>query len=187
MVAPAMTPRAGNVLSVVVAFLAVAYLAVMTYTGARPQQRQFVENRARGVLETAPDNVRAVVLKSGGTELRFRRGDGGWTREPGGAALSSQADSTLSRAVKFMHTATPVRILAPEELSGASLAAFGLKTPRLTVELSSGSDTLLEAGFGDANTDGFLQYMTVKGRPELFLMSRFVGAEWLSVADTARQ
>jgi len=37
--------------------------------------------------------------------------------------------------------------------------------------------------FGAHNPDGFLQYMRIKGDPRVYLMSRFVGAEWLAALE----
>ena len=42
---------------------------------------------------------------------------------------------------------------------------------------------MLRAQFGGRNPDDMLQYMAMEGRPELVLMSRFVGQEWLAVAE----
>ena len=165
------------------AVLAVTYLMLMVITGALPEQRQRVAFEARGVLSEPPERVREVVLSTGGEPMRFRRAAGGWTRAEGGV-LPVQAASTLSRAVKFMHTSAPVRVFAPGEVAGASPAEFGLDPPRLSVTLSSATGTLLSAHFGDLNADGFLHYMRVDGRDELFLMSRFVAAEWSAVAAT---
>jgi len=44
---------------------------------------------------------------------------------------------------------------------------------------------VLRAHFGGLNPDKFLQYMAVDGRPELFLMSLFVGQYWSDIADGA--
>ena len=46
---------------------------------------------------------------------------------------------------------------------------------------------MLAAHFGGRNPDDFLQYVTVDGRRELFLLSRFVGQEWDAVAKATLQ
>ena len=42
---------------------------------------------------------------------------------------------------------------------------------------------MIRARFGGRNPDDMLQYMALDGRPEIVLMSRFVGEEWRAVAD----
>lgn len=46
----------------------------------------------------------------------------------------------------------------------------------------------LTVRFGALNPEGFLQYMRIDGDPKLYLMSRFIGAEWLAALEgvTAR-
>jgi len=182
-VAPPVSHGGSRTVRMAAAIFAVAYLVAMVITGALPQQRQRVEFEARGVLEAPPESVQEVVLRSGGAPMRWRRDADGWTRV-GGSVLPAQAASTLSRAVKFMHTSAPVRVFQPSDVAGSSPAEFGLQQPRLSVELFSASGPALAADFGDLNADGFLQYMRVRGREQLFLMSRFVGAEWSAVAAT---
>ena len=42
--------------------------------------------------------------------------------------------------------------------------------------------------FGALNPEGFLQYMRIDGDSKVYLMSRFIGAEWLAALEgvTAR-
>ena len=46
----------------------------------------------------------------------------------------------------------------------------------------------LTVRFGALNPEGFLQYMRIDGDPKVYLMSRFIGAEWTAAFDglTAR-
>ena len=90
----------------------------------------------------------------------------------------------LSLAVQFMHTAGPVRVMEPDEFRGTDLREFGLDRPVLSIALHAESARALRAQFGDPNPNEMLQYMMVDGRGELFLMSRFVGQEWLAVAES---
>ena len=65
-----------------------------------------------------------------------------------------------------------------DEYSGTPLQEFGLDQPRCTVTLSDGGRILLEASFGAYNPQDLLQYMQLKNRDSLYLMSRFVGQAW---------
>src|SRR5258705_3049427 len=89
---------------------------------------------------------------------------------------------SLSLAVQFMNTAGPIRIMEPGELTGTNLRDFGLDRPRLTFTLFADAQLVLGARFGAHNPEDIAQYMMIEGRNELFLMSRFVGHEWESVA-----
>jgi hypothetical protein len=85
-----------------------------------------------------------------------------------------------------MHTANPVRVLKPKDISASGPAEFGLDRPRLSITLADASGVVLEADFGNNSGDGFLQYMRLGDRSDLYMMSDFVGKEWESVAKGAK-
>ena len=164
-------------------FAAIGYLVAMMITGALPQQRQRVQFEAKGVMQFAPERVERVELVRGRDLAAFLRGPGsGWTRE-GAGALAPPLAERLSMAVQLMHTAGPVRVMEPAEFRGTDPREFGLDQPVLSIALHADSARALRAQFGGRNPEDMLQYMVVEGRAELFLMSRFVGQEWLAVAD----
>jgi hypothetical protein len=165
-----------------VALSALTYLAIMLATGALPERRQLVEFEAAGVMSLAPERIARVTVSADGRSTAFVRETDGWAREDGGVATGPRLAKTIERAVRFMHTANPVRVLEPAELAGTSPAEFGLKPPRLSITLEDAGGVVLEADFGAANTDGLLQYVRLRDRAELYLMSGFVGEEWEAVA-----
>ena len=169
------------------ALLAVAFLAVMVVTGALPRQRQFVKFEAKGVMQFAPERISAVALHSGERGAVFlRTPDGGWARD-GGAPLDPAVAKRLSLAVQFMNTSGPVRVMEPAEFGSTNPHEFGLDHPQLSIALFADTRPVLAAHFGGPNPDGFLQYVTVEGLRELFLLSRFVGEEWDAVAKATLQ
>lgn len=169
------------------ALLAVAFLAVMVVTGALPRQRQLVKFEAKGVMQLAPERISTVALRSGEHSAVFVRiPDGGWARD-GGAPLDPAVAKRLSLAVQFMNTSEPVREMEPAEYQGTDPREFGLDRPQLSIALFEGTRPILAAHFGGRNPDGYLQYVTVEGRRELFLLSRFVGEEWDAVAKATLQ
>lgn len=164
-------------------FAAIGYLVAMLITGALPQSRQRVQFEARGVMQLAPERIARVELTRGADRAVFVRGPGaGWTRE-GADPLAPPLAEKLSMAVQFMHTAGPVRVLEPAELGGARPREFGVDRPVLSIALHADSGLALRAHFGLRNPDDMLQYMAIEGRGGLVLMSRFVGQEWLAVAE----
>jgi hypothetical protein len=168
------------------AAVGLVYLVIMLLTGALPERRQLVRSEANGVLRLAPEIIaRVTVVVADAIPAVFVRQDSSWVREGSATAVDAQLAETIDRAVTFMHTANPVRVLKPEEVADAGLAEFGLERPRFSITLEDARGVVLEADFGSDSTDGLLQYMRLRDRDELYLMSGFVGKEWQAVVDGA--
>jgi hypothetical protein len=165
------------------ALLALAYLVAMVVTGAQPVQRQLVKFEAKGVLSIEPEAVQRIVLGQGGRQVVLvRRDEGGWAPE-GGGAVEGVAATHLDTAVKMLHRSGPVREIAPEELSGVDTRPFGLEEPVVVATLAGPGGRMLTVRFGALNPEGFLQYMRIDGDPKVYLMSRFIGAEWAAALE----
>lgn len=168
--------------------LALAYLVAMVVTGAQPVQRQLVKFEAKGVLQIEPEAVRQITLGRDGRQVVLvRTGGGGWAVE-GGNAVEGAAAAHLDTAVKMLHRSGPVREIAPEELTGVDTRPFGLEQPVVVAALAGPGGQALTVRFGALNPEGFLQYMRIDGDPRVYLMSRFIGAEWAAALEgvTAR-
>jgi hypothetical protein len=163
---------------------ALGYLAAMAVTGAMPVQRQFVPFEARGVLKIPPERIRRVEMDRGAEHVALvRTGEKSWSTA-GGADIGTDPGSRVSMAVQMMHTSAPSREMTPGELAGTDPAAFELDPPRILARLYDDVGRLvLTARFGGANADGFFQYMRLDGDGRLYLISRFVGAEWADAMD----
>ena len=170
-----------SLFTVLAAVAALVYLVAMIIAGALPQQKQLVKFEARGVMKSAPDSITRAKIEVGPRSAILRRQGKGWTIEEG-APLAADLAKRVSLAVQFMNTAGPIRILDAPELTGSNPREFGLEPPRLHATLYRGNEVLLGAAFGAHNPDDTAQYMSLDGRPELYLMSRFVGQEWEAVA-----
>lgn len=178
--APALkNPTLWTALAAAVAF---AFLIAMVISGALPEQRQLVKFEAKGIMKLEPDRISRVELHQGERKtVLLRTPDDNWAVQ-GGGALSAEMGKKLSLAVQFMNTAGPIRVMEPAELDGTNPRDFGLDQPRLAFTLFADAQPVLGARFGAHNPEDTAQYMMVDGRNELFLMSRFVGQEWESVA-----
>lgn len=166
------------------ALLALAYLAAMVVNGAQPVNRQLVKFEAKGVLRIEPQEVQAITLGRGGQQVALTRaGDGGWMLASGGA-VEAAAATHLDTAVKMLHRSAPVREIPPEELSGVDTRPFGLEDPVVVATLSGPGGPALTVRFGALNPEGFLQYMRIDRDPKLYLMSRFIGAEWVAALES---
>ena len=164
------------------ALLALAYLVAMVVTGAQPVQRQLVKFEAKGVLQIEPEAVQKVTLGRGGQQVVLVRGGDRWALESGGA-VEGAASTHLDTAVKMMHRSPPVREITAEELSGVDTRPFGLDEPVAVATLSGPGGKGLTVRFGALNPEGFLQYMRIDGDPKVYLMSRFIGAEWTAALE----
>jgi hypothetical protein len=170
------------------ALLALAYLVAMVVTGAQPVQRQLVKFEAKGVLQIEPEAVQRITLGRDGRQVMLvRTGDGGWAVE-GGTAVEGAAAAHLDTAVKMLHRSGPVREIAAEELTGVDTRPFGLEQPVVVAALAGSGGQPLTVRFGALNPEGFLQYMRIDGDSKVYLMSRFIGAEWAAALEgvTAR-
>lgn len=171
-----------NLQAIVAATAGLAFLIVMVVAGALPEQRQLVRFEARGVMQLEPGRISRVALTRGERKvILLRTPDGGWA-VVGGGTLSAETAGKLSLAVQSMNTAGPVRVMQPADYQGASPREFGLDPPRLSLSLFEGKRPEITAHLGARNPEDILQYMTVDGREELFLMSLFVGKQWEAVA-----
>jgi hypothetical protein len=174
-----------HVLHLVLAALALLYLAAMVVSGAMPVQRQLVRFEAKGVLKLPPEEVTRVELSRGTQRVTLvRAGETEWAT-PGGVNIGA-AGLRVSKAVQIMQNSGPVREIEAPELAGSDPAPFGLDPPRLSVKLYGGDgEPVLAARFGEFNPEGYLQYMRIDGNPRLYLMSRFVGGEWAEAMTEA--
>lgn len=166
------------------ALVALVFLVGMVLSGSQPVLRQNVAFEAKGVLVLAPEQIRRIEISRGDERLgAVRTGDKGWATA-GGAAIGSEAAKHLSMAVQMMHTSAPVNEIPAAELAGAEVAGFELDPPHFVARLyGDGPAPVLAARFGAHNPDGYLQYVRVEGDPRTYLLSRFVGAEWIEALD----
>jgi hypothetical protein len=168
------------------AMLALAYLVAMVMIGAQPVQRQLVKFEAKGVLQIEPEAVQRITLSRGGQQVVLaRRSEGGWAQEPG-SAVDAAVATHLDTAAKMLHRSAPVRAIPPEELSGVDTRPFGLEEPVVVATLSGSGGEALTVRFGALNPEGFLQYMRIDGDPKVYLMSRFIGAEWVAALEALK-
>ncbi len=162
------------------AAIAIGWLMAMLVTGARPTREQFVAFEAAGVMTVPPARVRRVDVQAGEQQWRIERRGAAWHTARG--ALAGEVASSLTLAVKFLHTARPVRTLA-DTASAQALADFGLRTPSLRIGVTLDDGQHLALAFGGRTPDGSLQYLRVEEPAQIYLMSNFVGEEWQAVAE----
>lgn len=161
----------------VLAALAIAYLVVMYVHGARPTSEQFIAFEAAGIMAESPAQVREVGIEVDGRAWRIERRDETWWLA--GTPLPRANADRLSLAVKFLHTARPVREVGDDADADP---AFGLAKPALAVRARLADGTQYALDFGARTPDGSLQYVRAAPPARIYLMSNFVGEEWGSLA-----
>jgi hypothetical protein len=167
------------------ALVALGYLVTMVVVGARPVQRQLEKFAASGVLRLAPEAIRKITIARAGRRVALIREGEDWRPDAGGFAVSRKAAKHIDTALKMLHRSGPVREIPPGELSGVDTRPFLLDNPAVIAVLSDGGSYAMTVHFGGLNPEGFLQYMQIEGDPQLYLMSRFIGAEWVAAFEEA--
>jgi hypothetical protein len=160
----------------VAALLALGVLAAMVVSGHLPENKQFVKFSPAGVMTEEPAAIDAVEVRTAAGRRRFVRGPDGW--RDGARPLPAALATHLDASIKFMHVSAPVRVMEPSEWTPVGLREFGLDPPGFVATLYRGETRVLEAAFGAANPQQVLQYMKLTDHDQVYLMSRFIGAEW---------
>ncbi len=162
-----------------IAILALSYLAFMFKSGEQPTHKNLIRIEYAGVLESPPGEIVAVeIIIHSRQKQAIERYEDSWRDAVSLKILSAPQAAVLDRAITFMHTANPVRIMQPEEFAGASGDPYGIENPTIMVRLLSVDGSVLSAKFGNRAPDGILQYLKLEGRAEIYLMSGFVGETW---------
>ncbi|MBI4696353.1 MAG: DUF4340 domain-containing protein [Gammaproteobacteria bacterium] len=168
---------AKTALKTLAALAAVGYLALMIWTGARPTA-ELVKFEEQGVMAEDPAAVTLLEITAGDRHATLERRAGGWAKAGRAAPLPAPLAASVEKVVKYLHTANPVRELGAADLAGTDARELGFEPPRATIIVKGAQGTLLTAELGSRNTDGVLQYFRVAGRPQVYLVSGFVGEEW---------
>ncbi len=174
MAAPALKHRAWSAATI----LAAAAIVALALYGRRPEPG-LVRFEAAGVmLHIAPERVREVRVAAGDRRWQFTRaGAGGW-RVTGSSSGAGDWVSRVDAGLRFLHASAPQRVMARDEFAGTPAAEFGFDPPRYTVSVHAADADPFVVQFGSANAQGLAQYARILGRSEIFLLPRFVGAEW---------
>jgi hypothetical protein len=170
--------RPRRLLAPAAALLAVGLLTVMVVSGHLRESKQFVKFAPAGVMPEPPGDIDRVEMTTSTGRWVFVRAPDGWRAAPAGRPAPPSLASHLDDAIKFMHVSAPIRVMERAEWSPIGLREFGLDPPGYTATLYRRGTAVLAAEFGAPNPQKVLQYMTLGGRDQVYLMSRFIGEEW---------
>jgi len=182
MASAAVKARGTKLLGFVAALTMVGVLAAISLTGSWPKGSSLERVTGNGLFP-ADSGVTTVEVSEGDNGIRFERATGGWVTSDG--QVPSAISDHIDTAVRFLHVSNPRRVLTPAEYDAAKLAEFGLDPPRMLVTLTVGSGQRTSVAFGEATPAQNSQYARLIGQPNVYLLSRYVGAEWRVAADMA--
>jgi hypothetical protein len=166
----------------------VAFIGALAFTGKTPswQDGNF---KSEGIVASLPSSIVRIELTQGRDRSVFHRIDAtSWAFDQSTPTrLPDELASHLEAALRFMHVSTAARTIDPAEYQGSSFADFGLDPPAYAVSLVAADGSAIVADFGTLNPSGTSQYVRLLGQPTLYLLSRYVGAEWQLTADMAKR
>ncbi|HYZ22570.1 MAG TPA: DUF4340 domain-containing protein [Rhodopila sp.] len=182
--AQTMMGRFGNIAGMVMAALMLSVLGVIVVTGRWPIDAPRTHVEAGGILPVPPERVSRVTVVAGAQRSVFGRGGpGGWLVEQ--AETTPVVASHIETGVRLLTITAPRRTLSADEYSRDQLGVYGLDPPHLVLEISESGGETLRVAFGEATPAGNAQYVSIAGRPELYLVPRDVGEEWQLARDMA--
>jgi hypothetical protein len=170
------------------AVLTVGLIGGLAFTG-KPPGLPVLGFKPSGIVSQPPQNIVRAEMRTGKDRIVWRRNQAGsWAFDRAGAGqVSSDLVAHLEAALNFMHVSAPTRVLEPSEYDARSLADFGLDPPAYLVALGAADRSVTIADFGTSNPSATAQYLRLGGGRQLYLMPRYVGAEWQLTADIARR
>jgi hypothetical protein len=164
-----------------------ALLLALVGTGQWPELRSKVAFAARGLVATAPNDIRRVEIRSGAERVVLHRVPSGWSIDESDQPVAADLASHLVTALRLANVSEPTREIPAGELSAASFAEFGLDPPASVAVLETQAGVAATLNFGALNPAGISHYVRLGGAPTVYLMSRHVGEEWRLVFDMARR
>lgn len=169
------------------AALLLALLAVLVISGQWPELRSKVAFAPKGLVASAPADVRRVAIRSGGDSMVLVHRATGWGIEAVDGAVPPELGKHLDTALRLINVSEVVREIPASELTVASFAEFGLDPPVIVAAIEANGGTGATINFGALNPASTSHYVRLAGRPAVALMPRHVAEEWRVAFDIARR
>lgn len=170
---------------VAAAALMISLIGTISLTGKWPTSPWLIRSstNAKGVLALPAALTTRIELSAGDKDVVVleHRPDGGWVVNGGEAGPATTQH--LDAALRMLNVSKPLRTLKPGETTAAQAAEFGLDPPRMRISLFAADGTSDIVIFGEATPAQNAQYVRVIGRPDLYLLQRYVGVEWQVALD----
>jgi hypothetical protein len=159
------------------ALVMVAGIAGLSLTGRWPRSSSLEQITGNGILSLSADDIARIAIGTGDRTVVLKHpSKSAWL--VGGAELAPAVAQHVDEAVHFLNVSTPRRILEPGEYDAGKIAEFGLDPPRMVVSLRAKDGKTGNIAFGEATPAGNSQFVRMLGRPDIYLLSHYVGVEW---------
>jgi hypothetical protein len=175
-----------STLGIMAACLMAGLLGVIAVSGRWPVDAPRTHVEAGGILPLASNRVSRVEFFGGEQRAIFSRNSRGkwlFNDAPTEPAIAGHIDT----AIRLLTISAPRRVLAASEYSPDQLAEYGLDPPRFVLAVAEAGGTITRVGFGEATPAQNAQYVSIVGRPELYLLPRDVGEEWQLARDMGKR
>jgi hypothetical protein len=176
---------AGSI-GIAAACVMVGLLGTIAVTGRWPVDAPRTHVETGGILSLPRERIERVELSSGEEQRVFSRDHrDGWLVN--GNATGPAVAGHIETAVRLLSLSVPRRVLAESEYGQGQLAEYGLDPPRFVLAVVESGGNTTRFGFGEATPAQNAQFVRIIGQPELYLLPRDVGEEWLLARDMAER
>jgi hypothetical protein len=183
MVAAAMT-RPSSLAAAIAACVIVLFIGLLALFGGFGRADKLGRFDGQGIAKIDPGEIIEVDWRRGADHVTFRHSPGpAWSLNE--HIVPRETEDHIGAALNFVAVSEPARALGADELKGIRLSDFGLEPGVYTVALRGAGGSSATFDFGGLNPVGVSQYVRIDGRPELYLLPRYVGSEWAVAADQA--
>jgi hypothetical protein len=165
------------------AALMIALIGVISLTGKWPTSAWLNPPHPEGILDLPSTQITRIEVSSGDRNVVMfeHQPTGGWLVN--GGEIEPAIAQHVDIALRMLNVSNPLRILKPDEYNAAKLAEFGLERPNTLINLFASDGKVNSVAFGEPTPAQNAQYVRVIGRPNLFLLQRYVGVEWQVALD----
>jgi hypothetical protein len=180
MVAATMKQR--SLIAAVAAFLIFVFIGSLAVVGNPRGSDKLGRFDGQGIAKIDPAEIVQIEWRRNVDHLILQRSPGrSWSFNQ--IHVSREIEDHIGVALNFISVSEPSRALTADEMTGVRLADFGIEPATYTVALRGGAGSDARFDFGRLNPVGVSQYVRIDGRPELYLLPRYVGSEWAVAAD----
>jgi hypothetical protein len=161
----------------------IALIGVISWTGRWPTSAWLNPPHPKGILNLPSAQIARIEVSTGEKNIIVleHRPTGGWLVNGGGAepAIAQHVDIAL----RMLNVSNPLRTLVRNEYTSAQVVDFGLDPPRMLVSVFGSDGTANSVAFGEPTPAQNAQYVRLIGRPNIYLLQRYVGVEWQVALD----
>lgn len=181
-----MSGAGARVAAFTAALLMAGLIGAISLSGHWPTSSALVHPHPNGILTLAPDRVTHIEVSVGEKDVSFKhRPGGGWLVD--GAEADTAVAKHIDAGLHMLTVSNPTRVFKRGDYDAAEVSEFGLDPPRMLISIAAENGETRSVGFGETTPAQNAQYVRVIGRPDLYLLARYVGVEWEVAADMAER